>query len=187
MCAAPSRRRQRGNPRRAPGHASPRRPAPGAGRTTSGRRALRPPGRRRRVIGSRRMSTSRRRSACPTGRISTAPHFADGARPAQAIAASRSSTSRTKVPPSCSFVSANGPSWTRSAPSSPAAHRRRERGRLQDFGGFEDAGGVERLRVLVEFAHAFGERLGSEILGGHLGVVQQECVSHDSLFCRIGR
>src|SRR5690606_34646912 len=50
------------------------------------------------------------------GRISTAPYAAGGACSAHAIAASRSGTSMMTVPPSCSLVSANGPSWTRNSP-----------------------------------------------------------------------
>ena len=45
-----------------------------------------------------------------TGRISTAPHCTGGACPAQPKAASRSGTSTMKTPPSCSLVSAKGPS-----------------------------------------------------------------------------
>ena len=42
---------------------------------------------------------------------------ADGARAAHPMASSRSATSMTKVPPTCSLVSANGPSWTTGPPS----------------------------------------------------------------------
>ena len=121
----------------------------------------------------RRSGGSRRRPSSPTAPCR-----------AQAIAASRSSTSITNVPPSCSLVSANGPSWTQQLIA--AAHRRRGRRRLQHLGRGEHAGRVERLRVLVELAHALGEGLGAEVVRGHLGVVEQECVSHGvhPSFCR---
>lgn len=51
------------------------------------------------------------------GRISRRPRRAAGQRDPQRIAASRSSTSMTKKPPSCSLVSAKGPSCTSGRPS----------------------------------------------------------------------
>src|SRR6185436_7915767 len=51
------------------------------------------------------------------GRISSVPYSAAGTRAAMRIASSRSGRSVTKIPPSCSFVSANGPSVTIVSPS----------------------------------------------------------------------
>src|SRR5208282_4376578 len=52
-----------------------------------------------------------------TGRTSTAPIEAAGQRAAQSSAASSEGSSRIVNPPSCSLVSANGPSCTRRFPS----------------------------------------------------------------------
>src|SRR5215470_10556093 len=52
-----------------------------------------------------------------TGRTSTVPRRAIGMRAAMSIASSRSAASIRKKPPSCSRVSANGPSVTRRLPS----------------------------------------------------------------------
>src|SRR5262249_50293192 len=67
--------------------------------------------------GALRRSARRLAHIVQTGRTSTAPPGAAGQRSAQGGAASRSATSRRKSPPSCSFVSAKGPSSTFGAPS----------------------------------------------------------------------
>jgi hypothetical protein len=51
------------------------------------------------------------------GRTSTVPHEAGGACRAHSSALSRSGTSMMTIPPNCSLVSANGPSWIRGSPS----------------------------------------------------------------------
>jgi hypothetical protein len=68
------------------------------------------------------------RQRSTNGRTSTAPVRAPGMRPATSIAASRSSASKRKKPPSASFVSAYGPSvvsvspfWTRTVVAVSAA------------------------------------------------------------------
>ena len=86
----------------------------------------------------------------------------------------------TKVPPSCSLVPANGPSWIRSSPGLPA-DRGRRRARRQHLRGQQHVRLVERLRIGVERGHPHLERLLSKFLGAHLRVVQQQCVSHGSI------
>src|SRR5262249_17978496 len=56
--------------------------------------------------------TGGRPSSSSTGRTSTAPFLAPGILPAISIASSRFAASIRKKPPSCSRVSANGPSVT---------------------------------------------------------------------------
>ena len=75
---------------------------------------------------------------CHSGRISTEPFWACGIFAAQLIASSRSLQSKSQTPPSCSRVSANGPSVVRSCLAH--ADGRRRRGWLQALTGFHDTG-----------------------------------------------
>ena len=157
-----------------------RRAGPAGGRTRCG-----PPVRsgahpRLRVAVRSCASTSRSRSGWPTGappRRPTGPTAPSAPRRARRRGRARRST---KVPPSCSFVSAKGPSWIRSSPSRTATVVVDEDG-CSTSAEISTPAWSSAVGVGVERALALFPAAGAEVVRRQLRVVQQDGVAHGSV------